>query len=66
MVYCHGATLVGGSNTTPNWTASGTGLFVSCHEQYQHGLTECSCHLSVWANGQIINTSLHINGIVNM
>lgn len=66
MVYCHGATLTGGSNPTPDWTSSGTVVCGSCHDENHHGLTECSCHLSVWSNGQIINPSLHINGRVDM
>lgn len=66
MVYCHGATMTGGTNTTPDWTSSGTVVCGSCHEQDYHGLTECSCHGTVWAAGQIINTSLHINGFVDM
>lgn len=30
-VYCHGGTLTGGSNTTPNWTATNQAVCGNCH-----------------------------------
>jgi predicted CxxxxCH...CXXCH cytochrome family protein len=65
QVYCHGATLTGGSNTTPSWTGPGVACG-DCHIQTYHGQVGCDCHSSVWSGGAIISPELHINGQVNM
>ncbi|WP_242343202.1 CxxxxCH/CxxCH domain c-type cytochrome [Anaeromyxobacter terrae] len=77
--YCHGATLGGGSNKTPNWTRVGQGE-AGCgtchglpppapHPSVAGGLSECSvCHPdTVDSSGAIIPPSangLHLDGLV--
>jgi predicted CxxxxCH...CXXCH cytochrome family protein len=61
-VYCHGATLQGGSNKTPSWTSTASLGCGSCHSANYHGQTQCSCHSSVWSGGQIIDPTKHVNG----
>ncbi len=71
--YCHGATLSGGSNTTPVWTAVGSGQAAcgSCHGLPPGGGhpsgTECwLCHGAVVEQGlAFVDPSLHINGVVD-
>ncbi|MBI5481497.1 MAG: CxxxxCH/CxxCH domain-containing protein [Deltaproteobacteria bacterium] len=65
-VYCHGATLQGGSNKNPSWTSTTALTCGSCHSASYHGQTGCSCHGSVWSGGQIIDPTKHINGKVDM
>jgi predicted CxxxxCH...CXXCH cytochrome family protein len=65
-VYCHGATLQGGSNKTPTWTSTTALGCGSCHSANYHGHTSCNCHGSVWSGGQIVDPTKHINGQVDM
>ncbi len=66
-VYCHGATLSGGSLTEPSWgdTSSNAKKCGACHEA---GPSDCSeCHpTSVGANHQILLRGTHINGAVDV
>jgi len=65
MVYCHGATLEGGSDTSPSWTGPGV-TCGSCHSRTYHGQRSCDCHSSVWSGGEIVSPELHVNGRVDM
>lgn len=73
-VYCHGATLSGGTATAPIWTkVDGTqGSCGSCHSlpptQNHPASSSCStCHGAVIdAKGMIIAPQLHINGKVEV
>ena len=71
--YCHGATIKGGANKTPTWTAVGTGEAAcgTCHSlppQSPHPQTgrPCGvCHAAVFSvDGGFVDPSLHINGLV--
>jgi len=72
-VYCHGATLSGGTNTTPVWTAvdSGQAACGTCHgapppsHAAYAGASDChACHgLTVLADGKIdVAGRRHLNG----
>jgi predicted CxxxxCH...CXXCH cytochrome family protein len=60
--YCHGATLLGGSNKDPSWTSTSVLSCGSCHTASYHGRSSCDCHGSVWSGGQIIDPTKHVNG----
>jgi predicted CxxxxCH...CXXCH cytochrome family protein len=77
--YCHGATLPGGSNTTPVWTSVGTGQAAcgtchgipppSPHPTVTGGLPACNaCHgATIDAAGNVIPPSAggkHLDGVV--
>lgn len=71
--YCHGATLPGGTNSNPSWTA-GAQTCGSCHgappPDAVHGngtATQCeSCHPDVAGpNLTIINPSRHVDGVID-
>jgi predicted CxxxxCH...CXXCH cytochrome family protein len=75
--YCHGATLAGGSNTTPVWTAAGQAGCGACHglppplphPAVSADLAGCSvCHpLTVDAGGNVIDPrsgGKHLDGVV--
>jgi predicted CxxxxCH...CXXCH cytochrome family protein len=73
--YCHGATLPGGSNTTPKWTqVDGTQAACgSCHgvpppSPHPQNANCNSCHPgTVNADGTInVSSGLHINGVVDV
>jgi len=66
LVYCHGATLEGGRRTEPTWNDPTPMVCGDCHRRNYHGQTYCDCHEHVWADGEIRNPSLHINGVVDM
>lgn len=72
--WCHGATLTGGTNTQPTWTAVDTGQ-VECGTC--HGLppalphpqnTQCeACHsITAGENLTIVNAATHVNGIIEV
>ncbi len=70
--YCHGQTLSGGDNTTPNWVeADGTQATCgSCHSlppaAPHPSSTQCNqCHPTVDQNMQFIDPGRHIDGIVD-
>jgi len=77
--YCHGATIPGGSNTTPRWndtgylSASGCGTChgfppaISAHAGF-NAATRCDgCHPHVNAtNNGFIDPSKHINGVIDV
>jgi predicted CxxxxCH...CXXCH cytochrome family protein len=73
--YCHGAGLVGGTNTTPSWTGGPMGC-TSCHgippASGSHGAhpggNQCNlCHPNVTADGSALTVrTVHANGIVNL
>ncbi len=74
-VYCHGATLSGGTNTTPDWTAAGTDSVVcgSCHSlppaAPHPDSTACQiCHPGTTSDGVAIDVlgGLHVNGQVDV
>jgi predicted CxxxxCH...CXXCH cytochrome family protein len=77
-VYCHGATLGGGSHTTPQWTRVGEGEAAcgSCHglpppdphPAVPEGRAGCYlCHPDVDSAGELVRASgLHVNGRVEM
>ncbi|MFL5270462.1 MAG: CxxxxCH/CxxCH domain c-type cytochrome, partial [Anaeromyxobacteraceae bacterium] len=79
-VYCHGATMPGGTNTAPGWTHVGAGEAAcgKCHgvppdESTGHpavtgGLTACvSCHPKVMtAAGTVDPAGKHIDGVVDV
>jgi predicted CxxxxCH...CXXCH cytochrome family protein len=72
-VYCHGATLGGGTNTTPVWTAGGSqSACGTCHgtppPPPHSAATRCSaCHPgTVNVDGSIkLAGKLHVNGVVD-
>jgi predicted CxxxxCH...CXXCH cytochrome family protein len=79
--YCHGATLVGGTNTQPIWTTvNGTQAACgTCHgipppvwgHSYPpaHNMNACTfCHYDVADDRgtTITNPALHVNGVVNV
>jgi predicted CxxxxCH...CXXCH cytochrome family protein len=73
--YCHGATLSGGSNTVPQWTAvdQGQAACGTCHgappPPPHTDSTDCqSCHPGTMAGPGVINVAggLHINGDVEV
>ncbi|MCB9640987.1 MAG: CxxxxCH/CxxCH domain-containing protein [Myxococcales bacterium] len=78
QVYCHGATLDGGKQTTPIWNQVGTGQGScgSCHGMPPRKLrngdshtasTACSsCHTNVRPDLSFVDPSLHINGRVEL
>lgn len=69
--YCHGGTLLGGSNTNPVWTQAGQAGCGSCHglppPAPHPNISDCSmCHGSVVnAEMQIVDREKHINGTVD-
>ncbi len=77
-VYCHGATISGGSNKAPTWTNVGgaDAACGTCHSlpplSFPHlasmTLADCgSCHGAVFStSAQWVNPSLHINGLVEV
>lgn len=66
MVYCHGATLDGGSSTPLSWTSGDAVQCGDCHTRVYHVSESCGdCHGSVWSGGGISNPALHGNGRVN-
>ena len=72
-VYCHGATLSGGMNTDPTWTAdSGTQTVCgSCHSippMAPHvPATDCyRCHNQTMDSDQNLDLTYHINGVLDM
>jgi predicted CxxxxCH...CXXCH cytochrome family protein len=66
MVYCHGATLEGGSDPRPSWAGGAPMECGSCHRRSYHGQTACDCHGHVWAGGEIARPDLHGNGRLDM
>ncbi len=72
--YCHGATLDGGSNTTPTWTVVGQGESAcgTCHGLPPGGVHPnddgCErCHApTAGPNQSIANASTHIDGILQV
>jgi predicted CxxxxCH...CXXCH cytochrome family protein len=71
-VYCHGASLSGGTLTAPVWTqVDGTQAYCgSCHstppEDGHTTSTACeNCHSSVYDGSSFVDLSLHVNGTVN-
>lgn len=77
-IHCHGA-FVGGSQANPLWTGTTDIVCGDCHavtsnyaslgwkhaEHVESGLTCVECHWQVvTAQNQIVNRSLHINGLV--
>jgi predicted CxxxxCH...CXXCH cytochrome family protein len=76
--YCHGATLLGGTNTAPTWTSVGTGQAAcgTCHglpppapHPAASGLASCvTCHPATMnAAGQVIAPSAggkHLDGLI--
>ncbi len=67
-VYCHGVTLSGGSNTTPEWMDDDVGCG-SCHgyppEDGHPDSTVCgNCHGEVYEGGGWVDQALHIDGTV--
>ncbi len=77
-VYCHGATIAGGSNKTPTWTAVGAGEAAcgTCHSlpptSIPHTpamtLVQCgTCHAAVINTSvQWVAPELHINGLIEV
>jgi predicted CxxxxCH...CXXCH cytochrome family protein len=72
--YCHGATLTGGTDITPDWSGGPRGCD-DCHgmppNDANHGngtATQCqSCHPDVAGPGQtIINANRHVDGMVDL
>lgn len=70
-VYCHGVTLSGGTNTTPEWSKVGLGQAAcgSCHglpptEAHPKSSACASCHASVASVDKILKPASHINGVV--
>jgi hypothetical protein len=73
--YCHGATLVGGQNTAPAWTAEslGTPNCTRCHgsppNSGQHALHDfyaCTrCHSGIASSTAITDKTRHVNGVKN-
>jgi len=76
-VYCHGAVLNGGSNTTPKWNGEEEelktfGACGACHglppntgKHWIHSVLgfDCSmCHKTVYQDGKIVREDLHVNG----
>lgn len=69
--YCHGATLADGGNTTPTWTGGSAEVACgTCHSVplSGHFTDPCSaCHGDVVdSNRNIINPTLHINGVADV
>ncbi len=72
--YCHGATLHGGTHTTPVWTRVGSGEAAcgSCHgnpppSPHPQSPTCAACHPdTVDADNNISNPDKHIDGIVQV
>ncbi len=71
--YCHGQTLAGGSNTTPDWTTvNGTeAVCGSCHSlpppAPHPANNNCeNCHPTMAAGQTITDPSRHIDGIVDV
>ncbi len=72
-VYCHGSTLAGGTNTTPNWTnvLAGEASCGSCHSIPPPGPhpadSNCStCHPTVDAAMTFLLPQRHIDGVVDV
>ncbi len=70
-VYCHGATLSGGSDTTPTWTAgSSQAACGTCHgrppntgKHGNHSSRSCGdCHGASYST-TAVDTALHVNGV---
>ena len=79
-VYCHGDFKNGNMNTAPIWTDPNSVVCGSCHGNPNNGnprpkgthptgynINDCyTCHGSVInQSGQIINKTLHVNGVIN-
>jgi predicted CxxxxCH...CXXCH cytochrome family protein len=72
-VYCHGDTLTGGSNATPEWTRVGSGEAAcgTCHglpppAPHPPNARCADCHGAVVdANLDFVDPELHINGLVD-
>ncbi|HOU52506.1 MAG TPA: CxxxxCH/CxxCH domain-containing protein, partial [Myxococcota bacterium] len=79
-VYCHGASLDGGTRTSPSWNSDEPGRFRQCGACHgmpparirsgaAHPTSEAcaSCHGEVVApDGTFRNASLHVNGVVEV
>ncbi len=72
-VYCHGETLSGGTNTTPDWTNVGGGEATcgTCHSvppPAPHPAdTNCaSCHPTIDAGGTFLLPQRHVDGVVDL
>ncbi|HEY3358194.1 MAG TPA: CxxxxCH/CxxCH domain-containing protein, partial [Polyangia bacterium] len=71
--YCHGQTLAGGANTTPEWTkVDGTQAACgACHglppaAPHPQSSACATCHPTVDASMAIIDKDLHVNGQVDV
>ncbi len=71
-VYCHGATLSGGTTTAPAWTTvdGSQAACGTCHGTPPPGphplVTEClMCHPTATGPGVIVDPLLHVNGVID-
>lgn len=71
-VYCHGATLSGGTTTSPTWTTvdGSQAACGTCHgtpPPLPHpSMTECFwCHPTATGPGEIVDPLLHVNGVID-
>lgn len=72
-VYCHGATLSGGTNTTPDWTSVGNGEATcgACHSlpppaPHPAGSNCATCHPTMSGPFVFITPEHHIDGVVDV
>src|SRR5512133_531951 len=71
-IYCHGATLAGGTNTTPVWTAgSGQAACGTCHGAPPPSPhvpnPDCGkCHDGYGSGASSVNTATHVNGTIDV
>ncbi len=70
-VYCHGASLSGGTNTAPAWRENEEIACGACHgippTENHVTSTECDfCHAAAYDEGGNLDTERHLNGFVDM
>ena len=67
--YCHGASLGGGTRTTPSWTGTGQATCGSCHAlrpgSWHPANSACGqCHPT--SGGGLFDPAVHVNGTVDL